>query len=349
MSQSGMARRHYTRRQPGWKRGFVINGFGAVLTGVVDVVIAVTKFKSGAWVILLAIPILVLLLLRLNRQYASEDTALQVDAPRAATAPILRRHVVLVFVDRLDLASARAIQYARSLMPDELRAVHFVVDVQRAESLLADWQRLGLSGVTLQLYECADRVIPRAAIEATAEVLADGETEVSVLLPHRKYRGLWHRILHDRTADSITEEVSRLPHANVTLVPFHLGDSPSPKIIPITRPRAHRRLVPTGAGRLAPSEPVDAQRADGTTPVAFVRFRQRAKVRGRVRSLRVHPLAGTPTLECIIADDTGQVSVVFLGRRQIAGIEVGRTLAVEGMLGSYQRRLCFLNPHYELE
>jgi hypothetical protein len=68
-----------------------------------------------------------------------------------------------------------------------------------------------------------------------------------------------------------------------------------------------------------------------------------------VRSIRVQPLAGTPTLECVIADDTGQVSVVFLGRRHIAGVEVGRTLVVEGMVGSYQGRLSFLNPRYDLD
>ena len=62
----------------------------------------------------------------------------------------------------------------------------------------------------------------RAAVECVVRELADGETEVSVLLPDRKYRGIWHRVLHDKTADAILEQVSRLPHANVTTVPFHL-------------------------------------------------------------------------------------------------------------------------------
>ena len=73
-------------------------------------------------------PVFVIILLRLNRQYERERSALEHDVPAAATAPILHRHVVMVFVDRLDLAAARAIQYARTLTPDELRAVHFVVD-----------------------------------------------------------------------------------------------------------------------------------------------------------------------------------------------------------------------------
>jgi amino acid transporter len=346
LSQSGMTRRHWSRREPGWKKGFAINGAGAVLSLLVDVVIAVTKFTSGAWAILLAIPLLVVLLLRLNRQYTEEDTELIADAPKAATAPILRRHVVLVFVDRLDLAAARAIQYARSLMPDELRAIHFVIDPERADALASDWRRLGLSGVALDLHACADRVIPRAAIEVTAEVLADGDTEVSILLPTRKYRGVWHRILHDQTADEISKEVSRLAHANVTLVPFHLQDQKALKAgaIPITPRRvgARRRRANDGLGEIGPIQP------DGTTPIGLVYFRQHVTVRGKIKSLRVQPLAGTPTLECVITDATGQVSVVFLGRRQIAGIDVGRTLAIEGMVGEHRGLLCFLNPQYEL-
>jgi hypothetical protein len=294
----------------------------------------------------LSIPLLVVLLLRLNRQYVREDTELEADAPKAATAPILRRHVVLVLVDRLDLAAARAIQYSRTLMPDELRAVHFIVDTLKAEKLADDWRRLGLSRVPLDLRECADRVIPNAAILAVAEALAPGDTEVSVLLPNRKYRGLWHRILHDQTADEISEEVSRLPHANVTLVPFHLGGDPADRTALVRiapRATAFRRLRAVAP----PDEPAPI-RDDGTTPIGFVRFRGRATCRGRVNAVRVQPLAGTPTLECTLADDTGQVSVVFLGRRQIAGIEVGRSLLVTGVLGEHHGRLCFRNPDYEL-
>jgi hypothetical protein len=179
-------------------------------------------------------------------------------------------------------------------------------------------------------------------------VLAAGDTEVSVLLPHRKYRGPWHRLLHDRTADDISEEVSRLPHANVTLVPFHLGAGEQ-KVIPIARALAARRRAPVAAPARTDDDAVDVPVGSGPMTIAGLRFRHRATVRGHVRSIRVQPLAGTPTLECVIADDTGQVSVVFLGRRRIAGVEVGRTLVVEGMVGSYQGRLSFLNPRYDLD
>ncbi|MGH9023322.1 MAG: amino acid permease [Acidimicrobiia bacterium] len=349
LSQASMARRHFTGRQPGWRRNLLINGTGALLTLVVDVVIAVTKFTSGAWAILVAIPILVALLLRLNRQYVAEGTELAADASRVATAPILRRHVVLVFIDRLDAAAARAIQYSRTLVPNELRAVHFIIDAQRAEELAGTWRRLGLAGIPLELRECSDRVIPRAAIQVVAEALADGETEVSVLMPDRKYRGVWHRILHDRTANKISEEVSRLPHANVTLVPFHLGTQPpAPKIVKF--PVSDRRGLqgPESGPVYADGSDHLLTREDGTTRIGHVRFRTRARVRGKIRAQRVQPLAGVPTLECVISDETGRVSVVFFGRRQIPGIAVGRTLIVEGMLAEHRGRLCFLNPLYEL-
>ena len=82
---------------------------------------------------------MVLFLVRLARQYEREE-ALERGVPTATTAHILRRHVVLVFIDRLDLAVARAIQYARILTPDEIRAVHFVLDEQRARELAEAWR-----------------------------------------------------------------------------------------------------------------------------------------------------------------------------------------------------------------
>jgi amino acid transporter len=223
MSQAGMAKHHITHKEPNWRRGLFINAFGAFLSGVVDIVIAVTKFTHGAWFIVVLVPVMVMGLVRLNRQYESELDELTHDAPKAAEAPILRRHVVLVFVDALDVSAARAIQYARALMPDELRAIHFDLDPIRDDELSEAWTKLGFSRLTLERIECPDRRLDRAALEVVAEATADGETEVTVLLPRRAYTRAWHRLLHDRSADRIAEAVGQLPHANVTFVPYHLG------------------------------------------------------------------------------------------------------------------------------
>jgi amino acid transporter len=226
LSQAGMAKHHIRKKEPHWRRGLFINATGAVLSLIVDVIIAITKFMHGAWVIIVLVPVMVAVLVRLNRQYEAEAEELERDAEAAATAPILRRHVVLVFVARLDRAAARAIQYARALVPDEMRAVHIAVDRHNAEMLGAEWRRLGLTRVPLELVDCPSRRVARSALEYVAAELADGNTEVTVLMPHRVYRRFWHRLLHDRTADEMARSIGQLAHANVTQVPYHLGSPP---------------------------------------------------------------------------------------------------------------------------
>ncbi|MCU0311323.1 MAG: APC family permease [Acidimicrobiales bacterium] len=222
LSQTGMARRHLRLREPHWRKGLAINGTGAFVTGVVTIVIAAAKFTGGAWVILLLIPVFVFVVVRLNRQYEAERSELYDDAREAVEAPILRQHSVVVLVDRLDKTAARAIQYARALTPDDLRAVHIAVDEQHAAELAADWTRLPLERLPLEVRECPDRRITRTVLELVSELAGDGQTEVTVLIPRREYRSAWHRLLHDRTADSIAKALGDVPHANVTFVPYHL-------------------------------------------------------------------------------------------------------------------------------
>src|SRR5581483_4066256 len=199
LSQAGMAKHHIREREPRWKWGLFVNGMGAVLSLVVDIVIAITKFTHGAWLIVLLVPIMVFFLVRLAKQYEREAHVLDVDVPAAVKAPVMRRLVVLVFVDRLDLASARAIQFGRSLNPSELRAVHFAVDQQHADELSAAWRQHGLANIPLDIVECPDRRLNRAAMTTVAQSLADGKSEVCVVVAERRYGWLWRKILHDQT------------------------------------------------------------------------------------------------------------------------------------------------------
>ena len=96
LSQSGMARRHLRLREPGWRKGLLINGAGALITLVVLVVIAITKFADGAWMVCLAIPALVLLLQRVQRTYRSEITQLKVEASQRLAPPKPRHEVVVL-------------------------------------------------------------------------------------------------------------------------------------------------------------------------------------------------------------------------------------------------------------
>ena len=246
--------------------------------------------------------------MRLHRQYEREAAELEHDARLAATAPVLRRHVVLVLVDRLDRSAARAIQYARTLAPDELRAVHIAADLDRAEALADDWARLGLSRLTLELVDCPDRRLPQALVEVVSEALAGGDTEVSVLLPRRCYRRLWHRLLHDRTADRLAGAARRAPPRQRHLRPVPPG--------PMNR---RRRVADPGPGD-GPG-PVGAGPAEGRGAHAWnARWSTPPAASASSSSAGAGWPASTPA----------------------------RVLAVEGMAGSYHDRLAILNPDYEI-
>ena len=374
MAGSGMVKHHLTTREGHWRRSVAINGFSAFLSFTVVLIFAVAKFKEGAWLIFVVGPLLYIGLIRLHHQYAARPTMLETGVVEASEAPVLRRHVVVVLVDRLDMATARALQYARTLSPDDLRAVHFDIDTKAARELEAEWSRLGLARLPLDIIECPDRRLGRAAIELVADATLDGDTECTVLLPRRSFARVWQRFLHDRTADKLAAVLAQVPHVSATIVPFAVGGSlrgAGPLLRPlgaagrlnslgddIGEPidsegrtgldRMGRRDGPRRpAGVLAADETL-AQRAGATTPIASVVARQRLRVAGRVKSVRVQPRAGTSNLECVLSDGTGGLLLVFQGRPKIAGIEPGARLVAEGMVGTWGRRLAMLNPSFEL-
>ena len=348
MSQAGMAKHHFTKKEKGWRKGIFINGFGAFLSLVVDLILLRTKFSDGAWVILVIVPVMVYGLSRLNKQYTTEIEELERDASAAAALPTMRRHTVLVFVDQVDVASARALQYARTLGADEVRAVHFDLDPIRTEDLLGAWDRLGFERLPIEVLECPDRRVDRLAAEVVARELLDRQTEVTVLLPQRQYLRRWHRLFHDHTADEIAKPLMGLAHCNVTIVPFHIGtsvavqepSSGSAPTLPDDRP-----VAPVVVGDPHLDEP-DADAP--ATPIRDVEPRSRHRVRGKVYSMRVQPRAGTPTFEMTVIDETGALLMVFFGRRRIAGIAPGTWIEATGVVSRHRGTLAMLNPSYEI-
>jgi amino acid transporter len=348
MAGLGMSRHHLARRGPGWRRSLAISASAAAVCLLVVVIFAVTEFTRGAWVVVVAMPILIYGLVKTNAQYRAEDAVLDEGVALAACeAPVLRKHTAIVLVDRIDLATARAIQYARNLNPDELYAVHFNVDNRRAEAVMRRWQELGLSKLPLEVVEVADRRLGRAALEMANMAASDGQTEVSVLIPTRSYRRSWALLLHGKNADRLVRVLGHVPHVNATLVPFNVAD-----LAESQRALAASDLIFDSGSRRASSRKAGQQsfaEVPGATPIAALRFRQRARVAGRLHSVRIQPWADVATLEGALTDASGgELLLVFLGRRQIAGIRPGTQLVAEGMVGDWRGRLAMLNPDYEL-
>jgi hypothetical protein len=289
--------------------------------------------------------------LRLRRQYTREQNALEVkEHQKRATS--IARHDVTVLVDNVDLATVGAIRYARSLKPRNLSAVHFVIDDRRAEEIQKAWAASdALDDVTLELIDCPDRRLANAALDYSIRMTEKPDVELTLLLPRRAYSGFLGRLLHDQTAEDIAAPISQLPRVVATIVPFDVERIASGKSsflpaaavasAPVAMPRTVQKVVPVDV------EPV-SHYAENVTPIGKIEWRKRAQVQGRVTSIKAAPRGSAPVLQVEIWDESGGVSLQFLGRREIAGLEVGSQLRAEGMVGEEEGSMVILNPSYEL-
>jgi len=352
----GMAKHFRTFRGPRSKAKVVLNTVVGAVSGLIVLIFAVTKFTEGAWLVVLVFPIMVLTLLRLHRAYDREADLLEA-VPSAE--PVIRtaRSCVVVLVDAVDLAVIRAIRYAHTLRPTELHVVHFVIDSSHAAELLRAWDAQPGLNLSLELVDCPDRRLPRAALELTQRLIADAvSTQVTMLLPRRSYGAFLGRMLHDRTADDIAEAVSTVPGAVATIIPFDASNAMGP----LRRKGFRWGSGPEGrAEQPLPEEdvgpdtivepPVDVKDRGPRVAIKNATHRQTATVEGRIRSVEVSPISGNPALRCELVDDTGGVTLLFYGRRSIAGIEPGVKLRAEGRVGEYKGHLAIANPLYTIE
>ncbi len=351
MAGAGMTKYFMTHPGPKRRQNLIVSASAFALSAVVTLIFVITEFTNGAWLIVVAIPLIVFFLTRTHRRYEEEKRVLVQDASGASAVietHALRRNVALVLVDSLDLATTRALQLARSFTPSgEVRAVHFVIDTAHADDIARQWRQLGLGDLALELIECPDRRLSRAATEMAASLAADGETEVMLILPRRLYRGVANRFLHSHTADRIVTAMSTLPHVSATIAPFDVTGLVKRRSKSQAQGRMSAKLRPA----TGPRRPDPAKRlieVAGATPLGQLTYRERTVVAGRVRSVRVQPWSGAVALECTIVDETGALNLVFLGRRAVPGIEPGTQLRAEGMIGKHNGRLAVINPVYEL-
>jgi amino acid transporter len=199
LSQSGMVRHWWRKdRVSGWRHKIVINGLGALATGIVTVVIAVTKFTHGAWIVVLVIPALVATFLAMRRHY--EDVAEQLSLEGLAGPPELH-HTVLIIVGDLHRGVVRAVQYAKTLATGaSVRAVFVETDPAKTAKLEEKWARWGL-GVPLVILGSPYRSLLRPLIEYLDALQSQGDDHiVTVVIPEFLPSKWWQHILHNQTA-----------------------------------------------------------------------------------------------------------------------------------------------------
>ncbi len=351
----GMARHAKRNKTDKWRTKYVINTIAGSVSLTVVIIFSIVKFTEGAWIILLIAPIAVVSLVRLNRRYVREQAVLSL-AQERTRATSIARHDVTVLVDNVDLATVGAVRYARSLNPHTLKAVHFVIDDRRADDIQKAWAVTpALSDVSLELIDCPDRRLANAALDYSIRATADGNHELTLLLPRRSYSRVLGRILHDQTAEQIASPISQLPRVVATIIPFDVAKlldggtldvqeqaDEKEKVSAATVAEPSKRMVPP-----ANLEPV-SHYSEKVIKIGEVIWRKRAHVQGRVTAIRTSPANQAPMLEVEMWDETGGITLQFLGRRSLAGLDVGSQLRAEGMVGEIDGLLTILNPNYEL-
>jgi len=356
----GMAKHATTHKDKGWQFKYVINGLSGLISLVVVIIFAIVKFTEGAWVVVVITPILVTIFLRLRRQYTQEQKALNITVQNSRATSITR-HDVTVLIDSFDLATIGAIRYARSLNPRNLSAVHFVIDDRRAESISNEWAKNeACSDVPLELIDCPDRRLANAAVDYAVRVTASPDVELTLLLPRRSYSKFLGWLLHDQTAEDIARPISQLERVVATIVPFDVEKIISGHAV-LTHPvekksksedktpiRAQSEFTKSPSLTASNTNAPVSHYAENLLPIGKIAWRKRAHVQGRVNSIKSAPSNASPFVEVEVWDETGGVTLQFLGRREITGLEVGAQLRAEGMVGENNGQLIILNPSYEI-
>jgi hypothetical protein len=218
LSQAGMCLHWKREGGQGWLGHALLNGVGASLTGVVLLIVAVTKFAEGAWLIVAVIPALVLHFRSIRRHY--DSVAEQLSLRDGAPAPPLH-NAVIVPISGVHRAVVGAVLYARSLSLD-VRALYVETDPKATEQIRQEWERWG-EGVPLVVRRSPYRSLMEPLLDYIEEVDAERpDNFVTVVLPEFVPSRWWHHLLHNQRALLIKAALLFKPNTVVISVPFHL-------------------------------------------------------------------------------------------------------------------------------
>ena len=221
LSQAGMVRRWLTLKSGNWRMKAAINGFGAVSTGIVTIVVAVTKFVHGAWVVLVIVPTMVYIFKSINDHYL--DVKKQLDFDNYSHREGLR-HKIIIPAASLTNVVANTVDYAKELS-DDIKAVHISTGHEQTEKFQKKWEAWN-PGVELVIVESPYRSVFDPLVNYIKEVdnnKGEGEA-VTVLVPEFVTCKWWHRFLHNQTGLLLQNMLVLQTDVVVTTVPFHLKD-----------------------------------------------------------------------------------------------------------------------------
>ena len=237
LSQAGMARRwwksgrlapgkqvlergsllHY---EPGWQIKMLVNGFGAICTTVVTLVFAVTKFRDGAWVVLILIPLMVLSLSAIHRHYRTLAGRLSLD--QFAESARISRHRVILPISGVHQGTLAALRYATALS-DDVTAVHVCIEPADAEKVQQKWDMWG-HGVRLVVLDSPYRLLIEPLLRYVEDLIRKRQPNeiITIVVPQFVPKRRWHNVLHAQTATWLRMALLFKPGIVVTDVPYQV-------------------------------------------------------------------------------------------------------------------------------
>lgn len=221
LSQAGMVVHWRRSREPGWRRRAVLNGAGATATACVSIVQVVTKFTSGAWIVVLIIPLIIVGLRRIHRHY----TQFEREIAFTGQSPLMfLHHTVIVPVNGISKPTAGALVYATTISED-VRAVHVEVEAGSAQQLVPRWNAWDI-GVELVVLRSPYRSIIRPLVKYVDGITAGGDADlVTIVVPEIVPRNWWGHLLHNKTSLFIRTAFLFRANVVVTAVPYRIGRS----------------------------------------------------------------------------------------------------------------------------
>jgi hypothetical protein len=205
-----------------WRLKMFVNGFGGLCTAAVMMIFVVTKFREGAWIVLVLIPLIVLMLHAVHRHY--RHLAERLSLVSYEMAPRSQRHRVIMPLSGVHRGSLLGLRYARTLSKD-VTAVHVSIDPEQTAKMRRKWEMWG-EGVRLVILDSPYRVLMEPLVDYIAAVAENRQPNeiITVVVPEFVTRHAWENLLHTQTALTLRFAFRTMPGVVITTVPYQLED-----------------------------------------------------------------------------------------------------------------------------
>jgi amino acid transporter len=227
LSQTGMFLKWYRKKDKDWMLKAAVNGFGALVTFAIVIIIAITKFTQGTWIVVIVIPIMIFMMLKVKRHYIAVKKQLKMTSPELASLEIGRNHYknrVIVPVASINKSSVRALKYARTIS-DNVTAFSIATDEESGKEIREKYKNLNTDIPLIVKYSPFRKVVePLLKFIESAEYGRQKGDLITVILPQFTVKRWWHRVLHNQTRVFIERELLKHRHIVVAVMPLQLED-----------------------------------------------------------------------------------------------------------------------------